>query len=141
MNEIETISLSVVGEDSQQVYNIDFKVRTLLSREDKFIADQKRREILGPNPGDALAMLQLEAFMIGQLWVRVVDPPEWWKAQGFGRSLKDGNVIAAIYNAATDKENERKIALKQKADDAMAALSKMQTQVEPEPVPKAPQQK
>lgn len=123
INDIETISGSVTGEESGQTYDYTFKVRTLLTREQRFIADQVRREILGPNPNDALAQLQFEAFTLGQLAVRIVDPPEWWKAAGLGRGLKDLNVISAIYNAALAKETERKDALKKKADAALEKLA------------------
>lgn len=145
MNDIERISLSVVGEDTQQVYNCDFKIKVLLTREDKFAADQKRREMLGPNPADALPMLQLDAFMLGLLSVRIVDPPEWWKNLEYGRKLKDGNVIAAIYNAANAKEDERKLELKKKSAAALEQIASQQVQQQeaeadpqaPEPKPKA----
>src|ERR1700722_11218733 len=123
MNEVESISLTVVGEDSQETFVCQFKVKTLLGRDDKFIADQRRRELLGPNPNDALAKNQFEAFMLGEIYVRIVEPPAWWMSVNFGAKIRDANVIAAIYNAAVAKEDERKDALKKKSQDALTKMA------------------
>jgi hypothetical protein len=138
MNDVEPISVTVVGEDSQETFVCSFKVKTLISRQDKFISDQRRRELLGPNPNDALAQNQFEAFMLGELFVRIVEPPDWWRACNFGANIRDANVIATIYNAAFDKEKERKAALKKKADEA---LSKLAAAPQPAPQKKAAEPK
>jgi hypothetical protein len=123
MNEIESVSLTVVGEGSQETFVCNFKVKTQLSRRDKFVADQRRRELLGPNPNDAMPQNQFEAFMLGEIFVRIVEPPDWWRACDFGANIKDANVVAAIYNAAVAKEDERKEALKKKSNEALSKMA------------------
>lgn len=137
MNDIEAISLTVVGEESFETFICQFKVKTMLSRSDKFIADQRRRELLGTNPNDALAQNQFDAFMLGELFVRIVEPPDWWKACQFGAGIRDRNVIATIYNAALAKETERKEALKKKSEEALQKLSVQPSAQKVEPAAKS----
>jgi hypothetical protein len=117
--------ISTVGKESGTPYNGGFKVKTLLTRKDRFVADEHRRMTLGLNSATALDDLQLEAFMLGQLFVRIVDAPPFWKNSNNGADLPDGNVIVEIYNLAVAKESERKKSL---VADAQAAVDLMAKQ-------------
>lgn len=95
--------INEVGDDTGNPYTGTFKVKTLLDRKDRFLADERRRAIIGSNAADALITLQEEAFILGQLSVRVVDGPRWWKDSNNGLLLEDGNVIVKLYEIALQK--------------------------------------
>lgn len=115
--------INEVGDDTGNPYTGTFKVKTLLDRKDRFLADERRRAIIGSNAADALITLQEEAFILGQLSVRVVDGPRWWKDSNNGLLLEDGNVIVKLYEIALQKELERKEKIREEAKEAVKKLS------------------
>jgi hypothetical protein len=117
-------SVNIVGETTGKPFFGSFTVKTVLTRGDRFIADQRRRELLGPNSQDALPDLQLEAFMHGQLMVRVVESPEWWRQSDYGRNIEDANVIVELFNLVREKEDQAKEDLKKSAEEALTKISK-----------------
>lgn len=108
METTDTFSVNIVGEESGNTYTGTFKVKTLISRRDAFAADEKRRLVIGSNPMNALSVLDAEAFMIGQLMVRVLESPQWWKDSSGGLDMDDGNVTSEIFNCAIKAEQNRK---------------------------------
>ena len=122
MDNIATINISVVGDESGQPFSGEFEVKTLLSRADRFEADRLRRAILGDRGGEAAPALAGEAFMLGQLSVRIKKAPAWWTDHDNGLSLSDLNVIVDVFNAAVAKEEERKAAMVKAADTAATSL-------------------
>lgn len=117
-------SVSIIGEESGDPYTGDFVVKTLLTRRDVFKADELRRIILGANPASAMDDRQAEAYIMGQLVVRIVEAPGWWKNSEGGQLLPDLNVIMGVYEAAKAKETERSDGIKKKAEEAREAISK-----------------
>jgi len=124
METTEKFSVSIVGEKTGNVYAGDFTVKTVLTRRDEFIADSRRRELLGANPEGALPQLQVEAFMYGQLFVRIVQAPKFWSDAGNGIDLADLNVISKVYETAKDKEEERIKKVKAQAEEALKQIAK-----------------
>jgi len=121
----ETFDINIVGEESGNPYNGTFKVRTLLTRRQLALADEVRRDILGPRPGDALAQVASDAFVAGQLAVRVLDAPDWYKNGGIGGiDLPDINVLERVFAKAIESENKRKEKLNTQADKAVETLRK-----------------
>jgi len=118
------ISLSVTGESSGKPFNGDFVVKTLITRKEVFIADERRRLLIGANPGAVPPTLNGEAYMLGQLFVRVVSGPSWWDDSDAGSNLEDQNVIGEIFKATMEKEEERLASLKQTAEKALEKMSK-----------------
>lgn len=114
--------INEVGDDTGNPYTGTFKVKTLLDRKDRFLADERRRAIIGSNAADALITLQEEAFILGQLSVRVVDGPRWWKDSNNGLLLEDGNVIVKLYEIALQKELERKEKIREEAKEAVKSF-------------------
>lgn len=115
-------SINVIGEDSGNPYIGDFVVKTLLTRRDRFKADEYRRMLIGANPSEALPDMSMEAYVLGQLLVRIVEAPEWWKNSQNGELLADLNVILQVYELAKAKEDERKKTLQEEAEKAKASL-------------------
>lgn len=124
MDNFDTIDLNSIGEVTGNPYVGKFKVKTLLSRRDYFTADLKRREIVGSvSPENAMPTLVGEAYMLGQLFVRIVEAPEWWNNAGMGLDLKDSNITAELFEATTQVEKKAKDAVKEKAQAALQKLA------------------
>lgn len=117
-------TISEIGEYSGKNYSGTFKVKTLLTRSDMFVSDQRRRDILGANGEQALDVLKAEAFMLGQLYVRVLDAPKFWKDSNFGLDLEDVNVISSIYKKCMEAETERLASISKEAEVAKQSLIK-----------------
>jgi hypothetical protein len=124
MNTTKKIQLSTVGRYTGKSYSGSFEVKTVLCRNDHFEADRRRRDILGANGKDALDALKLEAFQLGQLYVRVVSGPKWWTDSESGRFLEDFNVNDELYNLATAAEDEAQAELQAEAKSALEQLAK-----------------
>ena len=124
MENTKVIELSTSGTLTGKPYVGSFKAKGVLTRRDQFLADATRRRIIGPNPGDALPALQGEAYMLGQLSVRLVEVPDWWTACANGELLEDGNVIAELYELALGAETSIKEEINKAAQTALAKLSK-----------------
>lgn len=121
---IEYFTFHSVGAVTKNVYFGDFGVKTVLSRYDQFLADQKRREILGQNPKDALEGLFQEAFMLGQLYVRIVKSPPFWANSNFGLLLPDHNIILELFQKSLELEQKTHDLLAKKAEQVAANLNK-----------------
>lgn len=117
-------AISETGDESGRAYSGTFKVKTLLDRRDRFAADERRRSILGADGGNALVGLQEEAFILGQLYVRIIESPQWWKDSNSGLLLEDGNVIVRLYELSVAEENRRRESLRGQAEDALKKIGK-----------------
>ena len=115
-------SISTKGDVSQLPYTGSFTVKTILTRREQFLADQRRREIVGAFADGAIPALQSEAFMLGQLFVRIVDSPKFWNDSDGGLDLQDYNVIKEIYDKAISLQEDQISSLKGKADEAAKKL-------------------
>lgn len=124
MEKFTQFSISEKGENTGRDYSGVFKVKTILTRSDVFVSDQRRRDILGPSGETALDALKAEAFMLGQLYVRIVEAPKFWAESNFGLELEDVNVISTLFSKCIEIENERKMGLSKKADEAKQSLIK-----------------
>jgi hypothetical protein len=118
-------NINMVGTESGNPYHGDFKVRTLLTRRQLALADEIRRDILGKNPEGASARVAADAFVAGQLSLRVIEAPEWFKNGGIGGiDLPDINVLEEVFAKAIEAEEERKSKLVTAGDKAADKLKK-----------------
>lgn len=118
METTEIFSINSVGDRTKRIFSGTFTVKTILSRQDQFIADAKRREILGPNSQDALDILKVEAWQFGQLYVRIIKAPQFWADSNNGLLLEDYNIIQEIYTKCVELEQKSADALKDEAQGA-----------------------
>lgn len=116
-------AISETGDESGRPYTGTFKVKTLLDRRDRFLADERRRTILGASGQDALVGLQEEAFVLGQLHVRVLEAPQWWRDSNSGLALEDGNIIIKLYELTVAEEVKRRDKMKEQASEAVKQIS------------------
>lgn len=124
MDTIKVIEFNTIGKDTGQPYSGKFKIKTVLSRRDRFSADLRRREILGPNGDGAMPTLQGESFMMGRLFVSIVEGPDWWNNSNSGLDLNDENVISELFEEALQAEREQLESVQKRAEQALEKLSK-----------------
>jgi hypothetical protein len=126
METTATFSFITTGKDTGNPYSGEFQVKTLLSRRDAFMADQLRREIVGPSPEGTppVPALQGEAYMLGQLQVRIISAPAWWKDSNFGRDLLDSNIVSELFELAMAKAIQVKANLQEEAKKGYEDLKK-----------------
>lgn len=123
-NTSEIFAINEVGDNSGRTYSGSFTVKTLLTRQDQFDADIRRRSILGPNPVDALEGLKMEAFMLGQLSVRVLKGPKIWDDTNGFLECEDINVIQKVFDECVKVEQARVAKIKGDAKEAIKQLTK-----------------
>jgi hypothetical protein len=119
-----TVSISTTGTRTGKPYQGKITVKTVLNRRENFLADERRRFILGGNAASAPPALQGEAFMLGLLYVRIVDGPDWWKNSDGGLELEDENVIGELYKLTEDAIAEREKELQSQSEKALKTLAK-----------------
>lgn len=125
MELIAQVSFSGKGKLTGTQYDGIFQVRTCLTRREQFTADQKRREIIGPmTPEAAMPALVGEAFMLGQLSVRILEAPGWWRAADGGLDLRDANIIDELFRKVLDTELKATDATNQQAAQVAKELIK-----------------
>jgi hypothetical protein len=114
--------ISAIGDETGAHFSGTFKVRTILSRRDQFVADQRRRSILGADAQSAMPGLIGEAFMLSQLYVRIIEAPKWWQDSDGGLELKDPNIISQLFDSTMKAVESAKQELLKEADEAKAKL-------------------
>lgn len=120
----DVINFSSIGNNTGEHYSGNFKVKAFLTRRDYFLADQRRREIIGStSPENAMSALVGEAFMLGQLRARILEGPAWWGASDGGLDLRDSNVIEELFKLALQVQDKAQTELKEKAKEALQKLA------------------
>lgn len=126
----DSFSINEIGKTSGRLYTGTFEVKLVLTRADQFAADRRRREILGPNPDDALAALKLEAFMHGQLSVRVLKAPQFWTDSNGGLLLEDFEIVQLVYDQAVELEQARIESIRKETEETLKSLAQRETEKE-----------
>jgi hypothetical protein len=116
--------IDLVGDTTGDKFSGTFTVKCVLSKREEMAADVRRRFILGPSPENALNMLASDAFVLGQLSVRVTKSPSWWDRSDGGLELVDMNIIAKVFEEATKAELEFRETISKKAEEATKVLEK-----------------
>jgi hypothetical protein len=124
METTATISINEVGEVTGLPFSGKFLIKTVLSRRDNFLADERRRFMLGSNPNGALPNLQGEALILGILSVRIIESPKWWSDSDNGLELADDNIIGTLFKLSEEKAAEHKKELQDQAKNALEKLGK-----------------
>lgn len=127
METTATFTVNITGEDTGRVYTGKFLVKTILSRKDRFIADERRRVLIGANSQMAAPSVQGEALMFGELLVRIIEAPKFWVDADGGLDIEDANVIGEVFKLAIEKELEAKKEVKEEAEKAVKNLAKKVT--------------
>jgi hypothetical protein len=118
------ITLSIAGDKTGKSYNGKFSVKLVLTRRESFLADERRRMIIGANFAAALPALHEEAWHLGLLSVRLIDAPDWWKQSDGGLDLEDPNVIKELHKLCEEKIAEAEETLREESKAALKKLAK-----------------
>jgi hypothetical protein len=123
----ETVTVSVVGEISEDTFAGVFRAKTRMSYGDTLTQDRVRRELLGEAGGTPSRRAALVAEMLSELYVRVLDAPSWWKNSAGpsgipGMNLEDENVLVKVYNEVLKKDRAIAKALAAEAEQARKDL-------------------
>jgi len=123
---VTTFVINMTGNQSGNPYQGEFKAKTLLTRRELLHADAIRRNLLGmfgANPEIAMPAMQSDAFVAGQLAVRVIESPSWFMSAGEGGiDLPDANVLEEIMRQIRIAEEARKAKFTVQADAAAEKL-------------------
>lgn len=114
--------LDLVGETTGELYKGTFEFKPLLSPRDKFRADRLRRDFLGQDHADAPEGIQVGAYMVAQLAVRIVKAPDWWQARGGGLDCLDENLLVTLFEEAIRIESDTMKRLKESLPEARRDL-------------------
>jgi len=130
------ITIDVVGQRTGNPYTGKFLIKTILTRRENFIADERRRMIVGTNPLGVAPSLNGEAYMLGQLFVRIMDGPKWWKDSDGGLELEDENVIGELYRLVDLTVTGSVDELTKESKVAVEKLTKSARKLSTEPIEK-----
>lgn len=122
-----TFAISEKGDETGHQYIGTFTVKCILSKREEFLADARRRELLGAMADDATVTVRGNAFALSQLFVRIVDAPEWWVESDNGADLYDNNVIAEVFAKALEAADEWRKKISGEADKAEKVVKKTAT--------------
>jgi hypothetical protein len=122
-----SVLVTVLDEVHDKEYKGIFKFACLLQAMDLVDIDALYRELIGPRPQDADRAADRIAFSLAHLRYRVLDAPEWWKADPRGRTLVPGghcdrNVVVEVFNIAVQAEERYRSRLKKEVTDAKRKL-------------------
>lgn len=118
----EPLSISVIGETSEETYKGDFRFKLRLSHRDHLAKDQRRRELLGAQTGPATERALSTSMILAELFVRVIDAPAWFREADNGLDLVDDNVIGTLYDKIDERLKEKETQKKKAAKDAKKKL-------------------
>lgn len=96
---VTTVRVDERGSITEKHWFGDFKVKKSLSLRDQLARDRHRRALLGEEPGAADARADSIAYMLAEIWPRIVEAPAWWREQANGLDLLDDNMLTVVYNA------------------------------------------
>jgi hypothetical protein len=117
-------TISVTGDTTGEKWVGSFKAKARLSHRDQLTKDRIRRELLGPDAGNASTRALNQSEIFAQLTVRLSESPSWWRDSGNGLDLADDNVVAEVFEACLRIERESLDALTKEGEEAKAELQK-----------------
>ena len=109
-----TFLFSEVGDTTQQKFEGEFTVLCIPNMMQKRSIEIERSRLSADlnNPTDNLFSI---AVMLGNLRVRVIDGPGWWKDSNGGFTIKDENIIIGLFDKVMKQEDEWREEVRKKA--------------------------
>jgi hypothetical protein len=99
-----------------------FRVKVKLSYRDILNMDSIRRQLLGPNGGEADGMAALVASGLAKIRTHSLETPSWWKEAGDGLEFEDINVVLSVLTEINNIEKEHLAEVQKAADKAVEEL-------------------
>lgn len=126
----QIFNVSVVGNDTGDVYQGDFVLIRLLSNRQHFLQDQLYKQYLGVDPQFSSNFAKERAEILSEINSYCVKFPEFWSKAGNGLDLIDDNVLIEVYAAMKKVYAEIAATRKAKVEAAAKKLKEMAEKVE-----------
>lgn len=124
-NREKEFAINEIGAVTKERYTGTFQVKRVLTQREEFLADHRRRSILGPNPENSSMAMAQNAYALGQLSVRIVKAPTWWNPNSEdvgGLDLLDENLIAKVFEETLKAEQEWRDEIAKKAEASVKTV-------------------
>jgi hypothetical protein len=108
---VKYVVLQSIGEITGQNYNGNFRLKVLLTHDDRFAIERAYKQML-PNDNGVEQEIKLKCGGIAELEQRIVEAPNWWKDSRNGRDLVDAQPIYDLLIQVAEKYEEWKQELK-----------------------------
>jgi len=100
------ITITIVGEITQETYMGTFKVKCMLSPLELIKSDRLYRELLGANSSMANITARNSAFALSQLENRIIECPPFWENREIGGGhIVDANILGEVIELAIEAES------------------------------------
>ena len=107
---VKYVDLQSIGEITQNRYAGGFKIKALLTHDERFRIERTYKNFL-PDDNGINRDVSLRAAGIAELDQRIVEAPAWWTQSRNGRDLIDSQPIYDLIVAVNEKYEEWKIEL------------------------------
>lgn len=125
LKETRKFNISLIGDVSGEKWFGEFESYRRLTHRQQLLKDRLERDLLGANPDNASPTAKMQADMLAEIQVTLINAPEWFKSSSMGLDIVDNNVLIEIYNNVVRIRSEAIEELKQKADKAAEELKEL----------------
>lgn len=108
---VKYVSLESIGEITGQKYAGSFRLKVLLTHDERFAIERTYKQML-PNDNGVEQEIKLKCGGIAELEQRIVEAPNWWKDSRSGRDLVDAQPVYDLLIQLQEKYEEWKQELK-----------------------------
>lgn len=108
---VKYVSLESIGEITGQKYAGSFRLKVLLTHDERFAIERTYKQML-PDDKGVEQEIKLKCGGIAELEQRIVEAPNWWKDARNGRDLVDSQPIYDMLLHLSEKYEEWKAELK-----------------------------
>jgi hypothetical protein len=117
----EPFEIHVVGNVTGKTWDGKFRAKAVLTFREQMQADKMRREFTGPDVTDP--DIAAQAIILSDLFYRLTDAPEWWRANANGMDLSDPNVLKEVFEGAKKVESDYLEKVKAEAEKARGVVT------------------
>ncbi len=107
---VRHVELSSIGEVTQNLYAGSFKLKALLTHDERFRIERTYKNFLPDDKGIGQD-ISIRAAGIAELDQRIIEAPMWWSQSRNGRDLIDSQPIYDLIVAVNEKYEEWKAEL------------------------------
>ncbi len=118
MKDTESFDFDEVGSTTGERYVGKFVVKTLLTARDQLRADAFKRKELGERPQEADPTLKIWTGWAAELFVRVVEAPQWFYDKEYGLELQDYEIVNKLFDKVREVEKRFRDEIHQEAEEA-----------------------
>lgn len=103
---IATVHLDSIGERTKSRWVGQFKIKRVLSHADQFALERMYAALLPSRDREISEDVRLRAAAIAELYVRVLEGPEWWNGTRYGQQMVDTDPLYDLVGLCSDEEKK-----------------------------------